>query len=481
MSGKQTTLAIKIVTDASGAKAGLAEVEAEADGFGEKLKKANIALAATVGGVAEMAKSAYEAAGQLEHAEASTEAVFGSQAEEVEKYAAKADQAAGLSEQAYEQMADTVGSKLANMGVAHDQLAAKTNELIQMGANLSARYGGSTTDAVNALSKAMAGQTKGLQQYGIVLKASDINTVLAANGQKNLTGEALRNATAVASLQLIQQQAGATTGAFAKQAGTAEGQQARLRAEYQNTEAKLGTLLLPAMAQLMKILADVTGFAEQHTQAVVILGAVFGGLALAVLGAEAAVRVWEAAEKVATGAQWLWNAAMDANPIGIIVIAIAALAAGVIIAYNKCKPFRDAINDVGNVAKTVFSDIGSFLDKYLIQPIEWVLDKIGKVGSVIKDIGHLFGSSGPAAGGSAGVQRFGAMAGGGAAPLRFGAAYSPLSGVGNVPAGAGQGFGDTYNITVNGALDPVGVADQIQTMLDNRAKRTGMAIAGARR
>jgi hypothetical protein len=33
---------------------------------------------------------------------------------------------------------------------------------------------------------------------------------------------------------------------------------------------------------------------------------------------------------VATAAQWLWNAAMTANPIGIIIVAIAALVAGII-------------------------------------------------------------------------------------------------------------------------------------------------------
>jgi len=35
-------------------------------------------------------------------------------------------------------------------------------------------------------------------------------------------------------------------------------------------------------------------------------------------------------QKVITAAQWLWNAAMDANPIGAIVIAITALIAGVV-------------------------------------------------------------------------------------------------------------------------------------------------------
>ena len=49
-------------------------------------------------------------------------------------------------------------------------------------------------------------------------------------------------------------------------------------------------------------------------------------------------------EKIATAAQWLLNAAMDANPIGIAVIALAALTAGLVLAYKHIKPFREWVN-----------------------------------------------------------------------------------------------------------------------------------------
>ncbi|WP_166964603.1 phage tail tape measure protein [Yeosuana marina] len=47
--------------------------------------------------------------------------------------------------------------------------------------------------------------------------------------------------------------------------------------------------------------------------------------------------------KIVTAAQWLWNAAMDANPIGIVIAAIAALVAIVMYAWNKFGWFRGAI------------------------------------------------------------------------------------------------------------------------------------------
>lgn len=45
-----------------------------------------------------------------------------------------------------------------------------------------------------------------------------------------------------------------------------------------------------------------------------------------------------------TAAQWLLNAAMDANPIGIAVVAFAAFTAGLVLAYKHIKPFRDWVN-----------------------------------------------------------------------------------------------------------------------------------------
>ncbi len=61
------------------------------------------------------------------------------------------------------------------------------------------------------------------------------------------------------------------------------------------------------------------------------------------------------AETAATGeetaAQGLLNAVMDANPILIVVVAVAALAAVFYVAYEKCAPFREAINEIGSVIR----------------------------------------------------------------------------------------------------------------------------------
>jgi hypothetical protein len=63
---------------------------------------------------------------------------------------------------------------------------------------------------------------------------------------------------------------------------------------------------------------------------------------------------------IATGAQWLWNAALTANPIGLVVAGVALFVGGLAIAYAKVGPFRDLVDSAMGVAKDA---IGFVVDK----------------------------------------------------------------------------------------------------------------------
>lgn len=78
-----------------------------------------------------------------------------------------------------------------------------------------------------------------------------------------------------------------------------------------------------------------------------------------------------AATGVATAAQWAWNAAMSANPIGLVVLALVALVGAVVYCYNKFPAFKAVIQAAfqgvaatgkwlwENVLKPTFSAIGA--------------------------------------------------------------------------------------------------------------------------
>lgn len=58
-----------------------------------------------------------------------------------------------------------------------------------------------------------------------------------------------------------------------------------------------------------------------------------------------------AATKLATAAQWLWNAALSANPIGLVIAAIVALIAILVILYKNVDQFREAVDKIFNAIK----------------------------------------------------------------------------------------------------------------------------------
>lgn len=74
-------------------------------------------------------------------------------------------------------------------------------------------------------------------------------------------------------------------------------------------------------------------------------------------------KVAAAATKVWAAVQWLLNLAMDANPIGLVVIAIGLLVAGIIIAWKNSKTFRDIVTGAFNaIKKVVVAVVGTVVD-----------------------------------------------------------------------------------------------------------------------
>ena len=60
------------------------------------------------------------------------------------------------------------------MGVAAGDLAPVTNDLVGLGADLAAQFGGSSADAVAALSSLLRGETDPIEKYGVAIKQADI-------------------------------------------------------------------------------------------------------------------------------------------------------------------------------------------------------------------------------------------------------------------------------------------------------------------
>lgn len=88
-----------------------------------------------------------------------------------------------------------------------------------------------------------------------------------------------------------------------------------------------------------------------------------------------AIREWTVVQK-------LLDVVMSANPIGIAVAAVAALAAGFILLYKNCKPFRTFINGIGKQIQRAFSNVPSIINKV----IKWFSKLFSNVKSTFNKI-----------------------------------------------------------------------------------------------
>lgn len=77
-----------------------------------------------------------------------------------------------------------------------------------------------------------------------------------------------------------------------------------------------------------------------------------------------AFKAWKIANEGVTAAQWLLNAAMNANPIGIVIAAVTGLVAGLVVLWNTNEGFRNAVikawNAIKETAVNVWGSICTF-------------------------------------------------------------------------------------------------------------------------
>src|SRR5215831_898494 len=300
---------------------------------GDKIKsglaKAALPAAAALTGLTAAAVSAGKAAmedaalyAHFETALGNTTNATQAQIKATEEYIGKTEQATGVADDqlvpAFEALARATGDTTEAQGLMNQVL------------DISAATGKDVETVANAVAKAHEGQTMALAKLAPGLSE-------AARKSKDFD-------------VIMGELADTTGGAMANAANTAQGQMARLKIATGNLNEQMGYILLPILQKLLPMLTQMAIFAQQNSTVIAALAGVIAVLSAGILAANVAIKAYQAlqiAVKVATAAwtaaQWLLNAALTANPIGLVVAAIAALAAGLVIAYKKSETFRDIV------------------------------------------------------------------------------------------------------------------------------------------
>jgi hypothetical protein len=283
-------------------------------------------------------------------------------------------------------------------------------------------------------------------------------------------------------------------------------QQQQLKASFENTAAQLGTALLPLFEQFVGWLQTAVDWVSQNQATVQLLATAFVTLTTAVLAItaaykthQAATRAWEMATKTAaavqklfgsetkaatgatlaqrgatmlttnatklwTTAQKLLNIALKANPIGLVITAVAALGTVLIKAYKSSETFRNICNALFNVLKNSltfgFRVVKTAIDA-MVGALKWAWEWMSKL---IAKARELLSALNP-----------------------FNYIHLPwqddnrsaraLRMTPRTTRAASTGSSGRVTINVSGALDPDAVARQIRSLLDKHDARQGLPPA----
>lgn len=331
-----------------------------------KVAATAVTAAATYGAVS-LVTGSVKAASELEQAYGGLDAVFKSNSEAM-KENAKAASEIGLSQSQYANSATVLGAMLGNLGIDQSKLAGTTDDLISKGADLSAMFGGTAPEAVEAITAALRGERDPIERYGISLTEAGIQAEMAATG--------LGKAEATISLINKQMASSNAAGAAAREFDTFASAQQRLSANLENTKASLGEAFLPIIADVTAKFSDLAqrygpmlaekvkeigqNFREAGAwigeNVVPVLQNVAKWLGdnrdiiiptAAALGAMlAAFKAYKVIATAVTAVQIALNVAMAANPIGLIALAIAGLVAAFVALYQRNEGFRNFIQGV---------------------------------------------------------------------------------------------------------------------------------------
>ncbi|QWY81837.1 tape measure protein [Microbacterium phage Honk] len=211
--------------------------------------------------------SAIKAAGSLEQSMGAIDTVFAGSQSQMHAWATGAATSVGLARDEYNGLATLIGSQLKNAGTPMDELAGKTNDLVIAGADMASMFGGTTKEAVEAISSALKGERDPIERYGVSLNEAKIKAKMAEQAMNGMTFASEEQAKAAATLALIMEQTADAQGNFAKESNTYEGVMQRLSASWDNVVASVGTGFLPiataAGSVLLNMMPAVQGLADR--------------------------------------------------------------------------------------------------------------------------------------------------------------------------------------------------------------------------
>jgi hypothetical protein len=322
----KAVLTIEVLVDAAKGAAGLDKASGKVGKFSSGISKASLPAAAGLAALGAAAISSADAAAEDAKSQAilatalknSTGATDAGVAQ-TEDWISKTSEAAAVSDDVLRPALGTLARATGDVGESQEALA--------LALDISAATGKDVESVSAALAKGYAGNTSAL---GRLVPGLDKAT-LATKDMDKITAELAKT----------------TGGSAAAAADSAAGRVAGMKIAFDEAQESLGAALLPALSTGADLLADFAGWAQRNTKLLLIIAGVLGSVAGAVIALNFALKAYKAIQAAITAAtkawaavQWVLNAAMSANPIGLVVLAVVALIAVIVLLWKKSSAFR---------------------------------------------------------------------------------------------------------------------------------------------
>jgi len=270
--------------------------------------------------------ASFKMAADLQDAMGATDQIFKGAADSVKSWADNLDSYYGIAEAEALEHANMMGTMLVNIGgLTEEQAAKQAQTLIELAGDLTAMYGGTTADAVRALTGALKGNNTMLDNYGMAANDAMVKTKALEMGLYDGTGQMDLATKQAATLALIMEQSAAAQGQAAREAEGASGGMRAFATEIKNLSTDIGEVLLPVITPLLANLNDIVkkfgDLSPEMKKAIVIVG----GLAAAI----GPLLILLGTLSIAIGAISL--------PVVAVIAGIAALGAAIVWIYNNWK------------------------------------------------------------------------------------------------------------------------------------------------
>ena len=368
------------------AKQELDKVQSKAKDFsksmketGEKVTKVgkNLSLKVTAPIVA-AGTAAVKFAADLEDAIGATDQIFGSASRSMQDWANNLESYYGIAEAEALTYANTMGSMLQNIGGLSEAEAAKQSQtLLRLAGDLTAMFGGTTEDAVRALTGALKGNNTMLDNYGMAVNEAMIKTKALEMGLIRQGEEMTLAAKQGATLALIMEQTGAAQGQAAREAEGTSGTIRSLLTVLKNVSAEFGQVLLPIITPLIAKVRDwVQKFSDLSPVAKKVI-LIIAGIAAAIGPLLVVIGTLITSIGAIAG---VVGAAIA--PVLAVIAVIAALVAAFVLAYRNSEAFRDKVNaaiaKIKEIAVNVFTEVAAFIQD-IIARIQEFWDEHGEM------------------------------------------------------------------------------------------------------